>query len=132
MENQKLALIIDDEAHILSLLSDTLKSKGFKTITARNGQKGLELFEKHSPDLVITDVMLPRIDGMSLVKKFREHPHGKNLPIIVISAVFKDYEYQNKAIKDFNVDYLVKPFTLTRMMKVLKKHRFQIDSTSRH
>ena len=65
-------LIVDDEEIIVRLLSMSLRSDGYETITAFNGEQGLEKFKSESPDIVVTDIKMPGMDGLELLKKIKE------------------------------------------------------------
>lgn len=119
-------LIIDDEERIRELLKDTLKSKGFSVITARNGISGLRKFESEDPCLIITDVMLPQMDGFSLVQKIRKHKGGKDIPIIMMSAVFRDLEVQEDAKTKYGTEFLVKPFSLLDLIQLLESYNLVV------
>ena len=62
MENNKLVLIIDDEAHIRRVIELKFRNQGYRVRTATNGEEGLELIKAHEPDVVITDIMMPKLD----------------------------------------------------------------------
>ena len=77
-------LVIDDEQYIRTALREVLEREGFRVSTARDGRKGLELLEEEGADLVITDVIMPGIDGVATLERIKaEHP---GLPVIVISG----------------------------------------------
>ena len=64
-------LVVEDVQHILQLLEVTLRFKGYPVVTARNGQEALEIIEKEHPALVITDILMPKLDGFALVHRLR-------------------------------------------------------------
>lgn len=79
-------LVVDDESHIVKVLEMRLKAAGYEVLTARDGQEGLELAKKEKPDLLILDLMLPRMNGYlvcSLLKKDARYSH---VPIILFTA----------------------------------------------
>jgi CheY-like chemotaxis protein len=79
-------LICDDEPHVLEGLRFLLKSKERRIVTAPNGRRALELIESCTPDLLITDVMMPEMNGVELVAALRGRPATQNLPIIIVTA----------------------------------------------
>ena len=81
-------LVVEDVPHILELLEVTLRFKGYPVITARNGQEALERIAKEHPALVITDILMPKLDGFALVQKLRTDPKTNQIPIIFLSATY--------------------------------------------
>jgi CheY-like chemotaxis protein len=103
-------LIVDDEQPILELLRDTLEEEGYVVVTARNGNDALRAALQHRIDLVLTDYMMPQMDGVHLSRQLRAHPQTANVPVIIMSAVnVPDDSSFNKIIrKPFNlVDVLL-------------------------
>ncbi len=79
-------LVVDDEAPVVDLLTDILQDDGHTVISAYNGRVALEMIAHQSPDLVISDVMMPFVDGIQLCKRLREEYSPHRLPIILMSA----------------------------------------------
>ncbi len=87
MQNQKNILIIEDEKSLREALVDILHIKNFSTIEAKNGREGVELaLEKH-PDLILLDIIMPEMDGMTALKKIRKESEdwGKDVPVIILT-----------------------------------------------
>src|SRR5215216_2509091 len=85
MDQHKI-LFVDDEEQIRRLLSSFLTRRGYQVKTAVDGQEALDMLESETPDLVITDVNMPNVDGVELTRRLRAHPRLGNLPIIMLSA----------------------------------------------
>src|SRR5690242_9906929 len=79
-------LVVDDEIAITESLCEVLAEAGHEAVSAGDGQEGLEVFEKKNPDLVVTDVMMPKLDGRQMVREIRSRPEGRDVPIILMSA----------------------------------------------
>ena len=79
-------LIVEDNPNVLELLEVTLRFKGYPVITARNGQEALEKIARERPALVITDILMPRMDGYALAHNLRKNPLTIQIPIIFISG----------------------------------------------
>lgn len=79
-------LVVDDEYLIADILCYALEDEGFMVVKASNGQKGLEVFERERPALIITDFMMPVMDGLEFAKAIRALPSVNHLPIILISG----------------------------------------------
>ncbi len=83
--NKKHLLIVEDEAALLNVLSDKLIREGFLVDQARDGLQGLKEVKKHAPDLILLDIIMPEMDGVSMLKKLREDKQTENIPVIIIS-----------------------------------------------
>jgi DNA-binding response OmpR family regulator len=79
-------LVVEDDVVINEVLSELLTSEGHHVVAACNGQEGLEAFDRCNPTLVVSDVMMPKLDGREMVRQLRCRPGGRHVPIIVISA----------------------------------------------
>jgi len=81
-------LVVDDIPDILKLLDATLKFKGFRVVTARDGQEALEVIQNDRPALVIADILMPKMDGFSLLRRIRLDPETRDIPVIFLSATY--------------------------------------------
>jgi two-component system, OmpR family, response regulator VicR len=100
-------LIVEDDFVINDVLSELLTSEGHEVIAAGNGQEGLEAFDRARPGLVVSDVMMPKLDGREMVRQLRSRPEGRHVPIIVISAA------PTLGQEEFGQDlFIEKPFDL--------------------
>jgi len=79
-------LIVDDEYLIADILGFALEDEGYMTVTASNGKKGLEVLARERPELVITDFMMPGMDGLEFAEAIREREDSKSLPILLMSG----------------------------------------------
>ncbi|NMC80849.1 MAG: response regulator, partial [Chloroflexi bacterium] len=107
-----LILVVDDEKLYQHLLKVNLEKEGYNIITADNGEDALELVSNRSPDLVILDVLMPRLDGISACERIRQF---SSVPIIFLTARSEEQE----RVRGLNVgadDYVVKPFSATEMI----------------
>ncbi len=104
----KKILIVDDEPDILEFLSYNLEKEGFSVRTANNGEEALEVLPDFKPDLVILDIMMPKLDGVEVCRIIREEPANQNLLVAFLTARNEDYSQ----IAGFEVgadDYITKP-----------------------
>lgn len=114
MSKKNLILIVDDEEEIRLLLKEFLENKGFEVLVAEDGQKALELAEKHIPDLVITDLLLPKEHGIDVIHEIKDRFF---IPIIAISGIYKKDEIKEK-IDDIYLDgFYEKPLNLEKLFK---------------
>ena len=81
----KKVLLIEDDSILSEMYQSKLEKEGFDVITADNGEKGLTLALQTHPEMVLLDLLMPKMDGMALMKKLREDPWGKNVPIIILT-----------------------------------------------
>jgi DNA-binding response OmpR family regulator len=81
-------LVVEDIPDILRLLDATLTFKGYRVVTASNGEEALEIIQKERPALVITDILMPRMDGFSLVHRMRINPQTRDIPVVFLTATY--------------------------------------------
>ena len=85
---RKPLLVVEDIPNVLELLEVTLRFQGYEVISAHNGQEALDILEKEKPALIITDILMPKLDGFSFVQKLRRNPKTQNIPVIFLSATY--------------------------------------------
>lgn len=107
MDNLKI-LIVDDEPDILEILQYNLEKEGFNVLLASDGQEGLEIATEESPDLIILDIMMPKIDGVELCRTLRTKPQFQSTLIAFLTAREEDYS-QIAALDVGGDDYITKP-----------------------
>jgi CheY-like chemotaxis protein len=81
-------LVVEDIPDILTLLKATLEFKGYRVITARDGQEALESIERERPAVIVTDILMPRMDGFNLVHRLRLDSQTRDIPVIFLSATY--------------------------------------------
>ncbi|MBD2465891.1 response regulator transcription factor [Oscillatoria sp. FACHB-1407] len=107
--DHKRLLLIDDDPNLILLVKDYLEFRGYEVITAENGQEALEVLQKETPDMIICDVMMPQMDGYSLVEHVRKDPRTSWIPVLFLSAKGQSQD----RVKGLNTGadvYMVKPF----------------------
>lgn len=107
MPGNKKVLIIEDEADIQKILSDNLTKAGYEVVSATNGQAGLEAALQNHPDLILLDIIMPVMDGMTALEKIREDEWGKGVPVIILTNL-SDGTKAMDAKTSGVYDYLVK------------------------
>lgn len=113
--NKKI-LIVDDEKAIVDILNHNLKKDGYSTLQAYDGEEALDVFKKEKPDLVLLDVMLPKMDGFSVCKTIRK---TDNTPIIMVTAK-EDVVDKVIGLELGADDYITKPFSVREVMARIK------------
>lgn len=81
-------LVVEDVPNVLELLEVTLRFKGYEVVSAHNGLEGLEMVDKVKPALIITDILMPKMDGYAFVQKLRTNPATRIIPVIFLSATY--------------------------------------------
>jgi len=111
-------LIVDDEPNYLIVLSELLREEGFEVFTAQSGEDGLKVLKESDLDLVITDMLMPRMDGFQLLKAVRAY--NRDLPVIMITA-FGEVEKAVAAMQAGAYNYLTKPFNNDELLVNIRK-----------
>jgi len=106
-------LVVDDEPNILELLATSLRFAGFEVVTAANGREALEKAETENPDLAVLDVMMPDLDGFTVVRKLRSA--GRLFPVLFLTAK-DDTEDKVTGLTVGGDDYVTKPFSLDEVV----------------
>jgi CheY-like chemotaxis protein len=107
-------MVVDDEAAIRDLVSTMLQDEGYDVVAARNGAEALELLSETPPDLLLTDWMMPILDGRGLLDQLREQPHLDGLAVVVMSAAVRP-DVESGTIAAF----LPKPFDITLLLDIV-------------
>lgn len=102
-------MLVDDDPNLILLVKDYLEFRGYDVITAENGREALEKLELDIPDLIICDVMMPEMDGYTLVKHIREDPRTSWIPVLFLSAKGQSQD-RVKGLSTGADVYIVKPF----------------------
>ena len=123
---KKTILIVDDEQKIVDLLVHNLTREGYNTIEANDGQTAINLALEKRPDLILLDVMLPRIDGLTVCKKIK---NAYNVPILMVSA--KDDELDKIVGLELGADdYITKPFGVREVVARVKANLRKVEATN--
>ena len=122
-------LVVDDEQSIVTLLQYNLEQAGFEVITAMDGNEGRILAETESPDIIVLDLMLPKLDGMEVCKQLRQ----KNIMIPILMLTAKDDQLDKILGLELGADdYMVKPFSprevIARVKAILRRTQVQTEA----
>lgn len=105
----KKILLIEDNISLSKMYMEKLHMHGFEVLGALDGEEGFNLALKHHPDLIVLDVIMPKMDGMTVMKKLRQDPWGRSVPIILLTNVRPDADKTIQAVvKDHPAYYLLK------------------------
>jgi CheY-like chemotaxis protein len=121
----KKILVVDDEKRIRELLDLRLASQGYEVLQASHGEEGVEQAKRHLPDLILMDVMMPRMDGPEAVRQLQGDPRTKHIPVIFLTAIITKEEEESQAF-GISLDtrkhrFLAKPFDAQNLLAEIKK-----------
>jgi len=124
----KTILVVDDEKDLLDLIEYNLKKEGFNVLKAENGEEGIKIAKEHKPDLVLMDIMMPKMDGMEAVEKMRGDDDLKSIPIIFLTAR-SDEKTEVEGLNKGGDDYITKPISTTKLISRIKAVMRRFDET---
>ncbi|MBU4174810.1 MAG: response regulator transcription factor [Actinobacteria bacterium] len=124
--NEKI-LVVDDEKKIVKMVKNTLENEGYVVLEASDGEAALELFREERPDLVVLDILMPRMDGFEFCRRVRE---TSRTPIVILSAKLEEDD-KLEGLGLGADDYMTKPFSprelVARIRAVLRRHKAATD-----
>lgn len=120
MDAQKKILVIDDEEDIQKLLKIRLSQENFNVVVASDGDTGVKTAEQERPDLIILDIMMPKMDGYSCLKEMRGLPKTKDIPVIMLSGKEEEKVRDLFAFQKIS-GYIEKPFELDAVVVKIKE-----------
>ena len=119
MPQQKTILVVDDEQDLLDLIEYNLKKEGFHVLKAEDGKEGIKMARKHMPDLILLDIMMPKMDGLEAVEVIRNDEELKRIPIIFLTAR-GDEKTEVEGLNKGGDDYITKPISTTKLISRIK------------
>jgi len=108
-------LVVDDEVNITQILEFSIGSEGYDVISASNGEEAIDKARREQPDLVILDVMMPRIDGYEACRILKANPLTKSIPVMLLTAKGRDID-KRLGFEVGATDYIVKPFSPSKLI----------------
>lgn len=113
-------LAVDDEKHIVRLVQINLQKEGYEVATANTGKQALEVVGEFKPDLIVMDVMMPEMDGFEALKKLKENPATREIPVIMLTAKAQDADVFRGWQSGADL-YLTKPFNPAELLTFVKR-----------
>ncbi|MBX3745635.1 MAG: response regulator [Verrucomicrobiae bacterium] len=108
-------LIVDDEPHMLRIAELSLKRGGFHLLVGRNGRQAIELATRHLPDLIVMDVLMPEVDGLTALRRLKADPVTADIPVIMITA--RGHVMTRQEAEEYGAAlFLTKPFSPTQLL----------------
>ena len=118
--NKEKILVVDDEQDLLDFVKLRLEAHNYTVITATDGVEALEVFKKEKPDLLLLDILMPKLDGFKVCQALKNDPMTANIPVIILTA--KDRVDDIKQAKHFGANgYLIKPFDAATLLFDIKE-----------
>jgi len=116
----KKILVVDDEPDMTAMISELLGTHGFEVRIAADGQAALDAVAQEAPDLILMDIMLPKVDGWLVCQKLKTDEKFSKIPIILVSGILESDAEANSAVE--KCDYLIaKPFKLEKLLQKVKE-----------
>ena len=109
-------LVVDDEIYIVHILDFSLGMEGYEVITALDGEQALERLESDKPDMIVLDIMMPKLDGYEVCRSIKSNPATRHIPVILLSAKGRNVDQK----MGFDVgadDYITKPFSPRKLVE---------------
>lgn len=115
MGTKKTIIVVDDNAEMITIMKTILEAAGYNVIPAISGEELFSRLEEHKPDLILLDVMMPKMDGLQVLKTLRANPDVSSVPVMLVTAKvhYQDALVGYKQGADY---YLTKPFTSTQLL----------------
>jgi two-component system alkaline phosphatase synthesis response regulator PhoP len=109
-------LVVDDEIYIVHILDFSLGMEGYEVVTALDGEQALERARAEKPDLIVLDIMMPKLDGYETCKRLKADPETKDVPVILLSAKGRNVD-QKVGFEVGADDYITKPFSPRKLVE---------------
>ena len=126
---KKTILVVDDEKDLLDLIEYNLKKEGFKVLKAENGKEGIDVAKEHKPNLVLLDIMMPKMDGLEAVEIMRKDDDLKRIPIIFLTAR-SDENTEIEGLNKGGDDFITKPISTTKLVSRIKAVMRRFEDTA--
>ena len=127
MDEKKKILVVEDEPHIVKLVTFILESNGYEVIQAFVGTEGIEKAKKEKPNLIVLDVMMPGMDGFEVAKILTKDPTTNFIPILMLSSKAQ-FEDKMEGIDSGAMEYITKPFEKEELLAKVKECLKKIGS----
>lgn len=111
MPSNKTILLVDDDLTLREMYEERMKAEGFNIVQATNGEEALDKVKTNHPDIILLDIMMPKVNGFDVLKEIRANPEYEKIPVIVLTALIQDVDrVQGKKLGA--TDYIVKSETM--------------------
>ncbi|MCD6379348.1 response regulator [bacterium] len=120
---ERKVLVVDDEENITQILEFSIAAEGYEVVTASNGEEAIEKARKEQPNLIILDIMMPKVDGYEACRVIKSNPLTKKIPVILLTAKGREIDKR----LGFEVgadDYIVKPFSPSKLIEKINEYLY--------
>ena len=121
--NERKVLVVDDEENIIHILEFSIEAEGYEVITASNGEEAIKKARKEQPNLIILDIMMPKVDGYEVCRVLKANPLTKKIPVILLTAKGREID-KRLGFEVGASDYIVKPFSPSKLIDKINEHLF--------
>ena len=121
--NERKVLVVDDEENIIQILEFSIEAEGYEVITALNGEEAIKKARKEQPNLIILDIMMPKVDGYEVCRVLKGNPLTKKIPVILLTAKGREID-KRLGFEVGASDYIVKPFSPSKLIDKINEHLF--------
>ncbi len=128
MSSKQTILVVDDEQDLLDLIEYNLKKEDFDVLKAEDGKEGIQMAREHSPDLILLDIMMPKMDGLEAVEVIRDDEELKHIPVIFLTAR-GDEKTEVEGLDKGGDDYITKPISTTKLISRIKAVMRRFEET---
>ena len=119
VKRQKKILLIDDDLDLLEVIKTILETNDYGVVTASDGERGLEKAKSEKPDLILLDILMPKMDGYTFMRRMKTNEAIRDIPVIVVSGKTKMKDlFKIEGVRD----YLVKPYDSEQLLGLIKKY----------
>ncbi len=129
MSDKQTILVVDDEEDLLDLIEYNLQKEGFNVLKAEDGKEGLDMAREHNPNLVLLDIMMPKMDGLEVIEHIRDDEKLKHIPIIFLTAR-GDEKTEVQGLDKGGDDYITKPISTTKLISRIKAVLRRFEETT--
>jgi len=120
-DSQRKVLIVDDEREFLVLLGKMVMNKGYKVLAADNGNDALDIAKREKPDIIILDIMMPKMGGREVGQKLKEREETRNIPVIFLTGLITAQESENSDHKVAGNIIFAKPCRMEELLSAIDK-----------
>ncbi len=113
-------LVVDDERHVVQVVQSMLERKGHTVTAATDGEEALKKIAERLPDLILLDIVMPKLDGATLAQRLRQRPDTRDIPVIFLTALFDSGEQRRRGPRIGGQLILAKPFDAIELFEIIE------------
>jgi DNA-binding response OmpR family regulator len=121
--SERKVLVVDDEENIIQILEFSIAAEGYEVVTASNGEEAIEKARKEQPNLIILDIMMPKVDGYEACRVIKSNPLTKKIPVILLTAKGREID-KRLGFEVGAADYIVKPFSPSKLIEKINEYLY--------